>query len=113
MGCTAALRPAVGALGGVAGDVGRGAMSNRMIEAHEDVGAEPRLVAHRLLGRDPQPRAVVRRDERRAVVVDRRDLGEAHQLIAAAVGEDRVVPAHEAWSPPARSMSSIPGRSAR
>ena len=54
---------------------------------------------HRILRRHPQPRAVVRRDERRAVVVDGCDLGQAHQLVAAAVGEDRMVPAHECVEP--------------
>ena len=75
------------------------AVRHRMVEAHEDVRAEPRLVAHRVLGGDAESRAVVRRDERRGVVVDGRDLGEADQLIPAAVGEDRMVPAHERMQP--------------
>ena len=95
----AALGPAMGALGCLSRRAGRGAMRDRVVEAHEHVGAEPRLVAHRVLRRHPQPRAVVGRDEGGAVVVDRRDLGEAHQLVAAAVGEDRVVPAHERVQP--------------
>ena len=48
-----------------------GAVRDRVIKAHEDVGAEPRLVAHRVLGGHPQSRAVVRRDEDGAIIVDR------------------------------------------
>ena len=95
----ASLGPAMRALGRLSRRAGGGAVRDRVVEAHEHVGAEPRLVAHRVLGCDAQPRAVVRRDEGRAVVVDRRDLGEADQLVAAAVGEDRMVPAHERVEP--------------
>ena len=96
----------MGAFGRVSRSAGRGPMRDGVVQAHEHVGAEPRLVAHGVLGGHPQPRAVVGRDEGGALVVDSRDLREADQLVAAAVGEDRVVPAHERVQP-ARSFDEV------
>ena len=80
-------------------DIKADAMRNRVIEAHEHVGAEPSLVAHRVLRGHPQSRAVIGGDERGAVVIYCRDLDQADQLIAAAVGENRMVPPHERVQP--------------
>ena len=66
-----------------------------MVEAHEHVGAEPRLDPDRVLRRHAHPRAVIGRDEDRRLVVDLRHGTQADQLVAAAVGEDGPVPPHE------------------
>ena len=67
-----------------------------MIEAHRDVGAELALNRRCDLGREPDQVAVVDRAERDAVVVDARDrVAQREDLVAAGVGEDRPVPAHE------------------
>ena len=108
----AALGPAMGPRGRLLRLPDGGAVGDRVVEAHEHVGAEPGLVPHRILGGDPQPGTVIRRDEGRRIVVDRRDLDKAHQLVSAAVGEDRVLPAHEGVEP-ARPLDQLDARPQR
>ena len=74
--------------------------------------SEPRfgLDRHHLPGPEEQLRAVQVGLERDAVVADLPQLRQAEDLEAAAVGQDRAVPAHErdAGRPSSR-MSSLPG----
>ena len=66
-----------------------------LVEHHRDVRAELRLDVGRLLGRQQVRRAVEVRSEVRALLVDRPAVGQAEHLVAAAVGQDRLVPADE------------------
>ena len=108
----AALGPAMSSRGRLLRLPDGGAVGDGVVEAHEHVGAEPGLVPHRILGGDPQPGTVIGRDEGRRIVVDRRDLDKAHQLVSAAVGEDRVLPAHEGVEP-ARPLDQLDARPQR
>jgi hypothetical protein len=79
----------------VARAVGGGAL----VEGHDDVAAEQALDLHRALGAEQVARAVEVAGERHALLGDLAQLAEAHHLVAAAVGEDRAVPVHEAVQP--------------
>ena len=69
------------------------------VELHLDVGAELALNLDRPLGREHVARAVEVRLELGSLLGDAADLGEAHDLEPARVGEDRPVPAHEPVQP--------------
>jgi hypothetical protein len=67
-----------------------------LVDHHRDVGAEVGLDCHHLARAEEQARAVEMRLERHAVLADFAQLREAEDLKAAAVGQDRSVPPHEA-----------------
>ena len=69
------------------------------VEHHLDVGAEQALHLDGALGREQMRCAVDMRLEGDAVLLDTAELRQRHDLIAAEVGEDRSVPAHEAVQP--------------
>ena len=66
-----------------------------MVEHHRHVAAELFLNRDRPLGREFDSGAVDVRAKSNAAFVERHAIGEAEDLKAAAVGEDRAVPAHE------------------
>ncbi len=67
------------------------------VEAHRDVRAQLGLDLGGELRREPLRRPVVHRAERDALIVSREDrVLQREDLVAARVGEDRPVPAHEA-----------------
>ncbi len=77
-------------------EVGR----QHLVEAHGDVRAEGGLDLRGELGREARRRAVVDRAEGDAFVVDRGDrVAQREDLVAARIGQDRAVPAHEAVEP--------------
>ena len=76
--------------------VARGGIGEALVEHHGDVRAEPRLDVDGALGRQQMPGAVEVRLELGAFLGDHAPLGEAEDLEAAAVGQDRPVPADEA-----------------
>ena len=70
-----------------------------VVELHGDVAAELFLNGDGLFGRELDAVAVDVRAKDGALLVDRRPVGEAEDLKAAAVGEDRAVPAHDRVQP--------------
>ena len=92
----AALGPGERAIDGALDLLARGGQRDAFVELHLDVGAEQALDFDGALGRQQVRGAVDVRLEGDALVGDLRELGEAHDLEAAGVGEDRTVPAHEA-----------------
>jgi hypothetical protein len=91
-----APRPAHRPRHGLAHLVGRRGQPDQVVERHGDVRAQAVLHAHRLFGREVMPRAVQVRAKVHALLAHAVQLVHAHHLEAAAVGEDRVLPAHEA-----------------
>jgi hypothetical protein len=89
-----------------------GRIRRALVERHDDVGAERLLDLDRALGVSSSGRAVDLAREAHAAVGDL-GLRQREHLEAAAVGEDRSVPAHERVQPPSFATSSSPGRSAR
>ena len=69
------------------------------VEHHLDVGAKQALHLDGALGREQMRGAVDMRLEGHAVLLDTAELRQRHDLIAAGVGEDGAVPAHEAVQP--------------
>ena len=69
------------------------------VEHHLDVGAKQALHLDGALGREQMRCAVDMRLEGHAVLLDAAELRQRHDLIAAGVGEDWPVPAHEAVQP--------------
>jgi hypothetical protein len=69
------------------------------VEGHDDVGPQQALDLHRAFGREHVPRSVEMAGERDAFLGDLAQVRQAHDLIAAAVGQDRAVPAHEFVQP--------------
>ncbi len=88
-------RPADGAFDGEALFLGGRVVRRTFVENHRDVRAERALDFHRLLRAEEQQRAVKVRTEFDAVRLDFPDFGEAENLEAAAVGENRLFPIHE------------------
>ena len=82
---------------GHAGLVGR--KRRAFVEAHHDVRAEQALDLHRGLGAEEMLRTVDMRAEGHAVLGQLAQVCKAHHLEAARVGEDRLVPVHEAVQP--------------
>ena len=68
---------------------------HELVERHRHVRPEERLDLHRPLGGEPMRRAVEVRGEGHPVVVDPPQVGQAEDLEAARIGQDRSVPAHE------------------
>src|SRR5206468_11503260 len=98
-----ALRPSQRPLHRLARRVELRGIRETLVEHHGDVGSEPRLNVDDALRTEEMRRAVEMRAKACAVFVDRPARGEAEHLIAAAVGEDRPIPGHEA-------MKSAPTR---
>ena len=73
----------------------RAGQADAFVELHLNVGAEQALDLHRALGRQLVARPVDMRLEYDAALVELAQLGEAHHLKPAGIGEDRVRPAHE------------------
>ena len=69
------------------------------VERHDDVGVEQALDLDRALGAEHVHRPVEVALEADPLLALLGQLGEAHHLIAAAVGQDRPLPAHEAMQP--------------
>ena len=67
-----------------------------MVEHHGDVAAQALLRLDGALRRQGVLRSVDVRPERHAVVRQRTEVAQAEDLEAAAVGQDRAVPRHEA-----------------
>src|SRR5262245_17746913 len=89
-------RPAQGQLERALGVRVRGWIGEAFVERMDDVGAERLLDLDRGLRREEVSRAVDGRAELDARVGDLPELGEAPDLKAPGVGQDRAVPAHEA-----------------
>ena len=103
-----ARRPVERAIHGLLHRRGRGPGFHQLVERHRDVGAEPILDADRLLGRQHRAAPVQMAPELHPRVRDLPQRREAHDLEAAAVGQDRARPAHElvqAAHPPHRVHS--------
>ncbi len=90
-----ALGPAQRQLHGALGLLLLGRQFDALVELHLDVGAEQALDLDRPLRRQHVAAAVDVRGKAHALLAHLADLGERHHLEAAAVGEDRAVPAHE------------------
>ena len=95
VGGLAALGPGDGAVDGPGDRIFVGGQGRAVVEAHGDVGAEGLLNLDRALGGQLQKPAVEVRAEGRAAVGDFGPLGQAEDLKAPGIGEDRAVPAHE------------------
>ncbi len=67
-----------------------------LVEAHRDVGAEHLLDLDRALGAQRVHRAVDVGSEHHPGLVHGPEAGQRHHLVAAAVGQDRAIPVHEA-----------------
>ena len=87
----------------------RGGERDQLVERHDDVAAEQPLDLDRPLRRHRMARAVAVRGEGDAVLGDLGQAAKAHHLIAAAVGQDRPVPAHEPVQP-AQPRDPLGGR---
>ena len=81
-------------------------MFEALVEHHRDVGSEARLDVHGGLRRQEVLAAVEMRPEGRALLVHFSARREAEYLIAAAVGQDRLVPADE-FVKPAQSANAL------
>ena len=88
----AALGPGERAIDGALDLLARGGQRDAFVELHLDVGAEQALDLDGALGRQQVRGAVDVRLEGDALVGDLAQLGEAHDLEAAGVGEDRAGP---------------------
>jgi hypothetical protein len=95
-GVAAAAVPAKGAVDGFGRGLVRGIAGNDMVERHGDIDAEGLLDFHGELGRVVMLGAVDVGAEADAVFGDFAEAGEGEDLEAAAIGEDRAVPPHEA-----------------
>ena len=90
------LRPTNGPLDSEQLVLRRRIVRRALVENHRDVGAEVALDFHRLLRAEEELRAIEVRAELDAVLPDLANLREAEDLEAAAVGEYRERPVHEA-----------------
>ena len=88
---------------------GRRVVRRAFVEHHRDVRAEHALDFHRFLRAEKQRRAVEVRAEFDAVRFDFADFGEAEDLEAAAVGENRLFPIHEPVQPAGGADDVEPG----
>ena len=77
------------------GLVARGGIWRALVEHHLDVGAEQALHTNSALRRQLDGGAVDVGLEGDAALVDAAELGQRHDLIAAGVGEDGLLPMHE------------------
>src|SRR5690606_41396177 len=69
--------------------------SRTFVERHDNVGPQKTLNLHRTLGREHVLRSVEMTAELHPVFAKLTELGQAHDLITAAIGEDRPIPIHE------------------
>ena len=74
---------------------GRGGW-DKLVERHDDVRSQQPLNLHRAFGAQHVAGAVEVRLEDDPLLAALGEVGQAHHLIAATVGEDRAAPAHEA-----------------
>ena len=88
--------PAQGALHRVGGVLAAARVGRALIEHHRHVRADQLLDAHALGRAEEHLRAVHRAAEAHALLADAPVLGQREDLVAAAVRQDRPVPAHEA-----------------
>ncbi len=95
-GLAAAGRPADAPLGRVADDLRLVGQRDHVVQDHGHVAAQGLLDGHGPLRRDRQQPAVDVRAEDGLLLGDLADGREAEELEAAAIGQDRAVPAHEA-----------------
>ena len=70
-----------------------------LVEGHHDVGAEQPLDLHAALGAQVMERAVDVAAEGDPLLGELPELGQAHHLEAARIGQDRPLPVHEAVQP--------------
>ena len=84
-------------------------MREALVEHHRDVRSEPRLDVGGALRRQRVRRAVEMRSEVCAVLVDRPPRRQTEHLVAAAVGEDRTIPADKAMEPAAARDQLVAG----
>ena len=91
----AALGPAHGPLHGLLRVGALTGIRRAFVESHDNVGTEPMLNFHDLLRGEEVVRAVQVRLEAHAIGGDLVAVTEAEDLEAAAVGEDRLGPAHK------------------
>ena len=104
------LRPAQRQAHGALRLLCRARQLHAFVELHLDVGAEQALDFHRALRGQFVARPVDMRLEGRALFADLPQLGEAHHLKAARVGQDRMGPVHEPVQPAERVDPLGPGR---
>ena len=95
----AALRPAPGQLHGQPRGVVGDGVGSAFVEGHHDVGAEGQLDVDGALRGEQVPRAVHVGLEGHAILGNARQIAQAEDLEAAAVGEDGQAPAHEVVQP--------------
>ena len=88
----------------------RARQPHALVELHLDVRAQKALDLHRTLGREFVPRSVDMRLEGHAALAELAQLGEAHHLKAAGIGEDRMGPVHEFVQAPERGDPLGPRR---
>ena len=77
------------------GLVARGRKRRAFVQHHLDIGAEQALHLDGALRRQLDGRAVDMRLENDAPLVDAPELRQRHHLVAAGIGEDRLLPMHE------------------
>src|SRR5437764_278263 len=90
-----ALRPADGPLHRLVLRRWRRGRRYQLVELHDDVASEQPLYLDRSLGTKHVPRAVDVTCKGNALLRHLAELAQAHDLVAAAVGQDRAFPAHE------------------
>ena len=90
-----ALRPAQRQFHGAVDFTALGGKLETLVQLHLDVGAEQALDLDGAFGREHVRRAVEVRLEAHALLADRAQLAERHDLEAARVRQDRALPAHE------------------
>ena len=83
------------------------------VELHLNVGAEKVLHLDGALGHQVVKGSVDVGPERDAPFGNGAELAKRHDLVAAGVGQDRPIPAHEAVQAAKRAIRSAPGRSMR
>ncbi len=101
--------PTHGPLHRVAGLLLRRRVRSAVIQRHRDVGSQLQLHLHRVLGVEPYLAAVNGRAELHALLRDLAQALQAEHLESARVGEDRVIPVHEAVQAPVGIDDVRPG----
>ena len=91
----AALRPAHRHFHARRNLVTRAVGARAFIECHHDIAAQQALDFHAALGREHVFRAIDMAAEFDALLGQLAQFGQAHHLVAAAVGQDRALPVHE------------------
>ena len=91
----AALRPAHRHFHARRNLVTRAVGARAFVECHHDIAAQQALDFHAALGREHVFRAIDMAAEFDALLGQLAQFGQAHHLVAAAVGQDRALPVHE------------------